>query len=109
MRRIRYSKYEGPADEVELEDLVRALQEHLLESGYSNNPWDPDPDAGRDFEDLLVAIAAALASGELVPDELIQEAMEADNWLESRLGQLAARLANRLRSEERRVGKEGRS
>ncbi len=96
MRRIRYSKYEGPADEVELEDLVRALQEHLLESGYSNNPWDPDPDAGRDFEDLLVAIAAALASGELVPDELIQEAMEADNWLESRLGQLAARLANRL-------------
>lgn len=96
MRRVRYSKYEGPADDVELEDLVRALQEHLLESGYNNNPWDPDPAAGRDYEDLLVAIAAALASGDLVPEDMVQEAMDSENWQESRLGQLAARLAERL-------------
>ena len=96
MKQVRYSKYEGPEDDVDLEDLVRELQEHLLESGFSNDPWDPDPEAGRELEDLLVAIAAALAAGELVPKELLQEAMDSPDWLQSRLGELARRLADRL-------------
>ncbi len=96
MRQVRYSRYEGPADDVDLEDLVRELRNHLLESGFNNSPWDPDPQAGRNLEDLLVAIAAALAAGGLVERELVDEAMDSDDWLESRLGQLAQRLAERL-------------
>lgn len=93
---VRYSRYEGPEDEVDLEELLRHLQEFLLESGFSNDPWDPDPEAGRDYEDLLVAIAAALAAGELIDAELMGEAMDADQWLDTRLGELAQRLAQRL-------------
>ena len=95
-RQVRYSQYEGPADGVDLDELVRHLQDFLLESGFNNDPWDPDPEAGRDFEDLLVAIAAALAAGELVDPELLSEAMDADDWLKTRLGELVRQLAQRL-------------
>ncbi len=93
---VRYSKYEGPEDEVDLEELLSHLQEFLLESGFNNDPWDPDPEAGREYEDLLVAIAAALAAGELIDKDLMTEAMDADQWLDTRLGELAQRLAERL-------------
>lgn len=93
---VRYSKYEGPADDVALDELLEHLQEFLLESGFNNDPWDPDPEAGREFEDLLVAIAAALAAGELVAPDWISEAMDAAEWQETRLGQLVRRLAERL-------------
>lgn len=96
MRTIRYSRYEGPAEEIELEELLQHLQELLLESGFNNDPWDPDPEAGREYADLLAAIAAALQAGGLVPQELISEALDADDWHETRLGQLAMRLAERL-------------
>ncbi len=96
MRQVRYSRYEGPGDDVDLEDLMRELHQHLLESGFSNDPWDPDPQAGRQLEDLLVAIAAALAAGKLVSEELLREAMDSRDWLKTRLGELARRLAERL-------------
>ncbi len=96
MRTVRYSRYEGPAEEVGLEELLRQLQDLLLESGFSNDPWDPDPEAGREYADLLAAIAAALQAGDLVDQELIDEALDADDWHETRLGQLATRLAERL-------------
>lgn len=95
-RQVRYSRFEGPADEVDLDELIRHLQDFLLESGFNNDPWDPDPEAGRDFEDLLVAIAAALAAGELVDRELLAEAMDAEDWLDTRLAELARQLAERL-------------
>lgn len=96
MRRVRYSKYEGPAEEVDLDELLSHLQDFLLESGFNNNPFDPDPDAGRDYEDLLVAIAAALAEGELVDRELFDEALDSADWRDTRLGELTRRLAQRL-------------
>ena len=99
MQQVRYSRYEGPEDEIDLEDLVRELRDHLLESGFNNNPWDPDPDAGRSMEDLLLAIAASLADGDMVPRELVDEALDAEDWLDSRLGKLAQRLAERLAGE----------
>src|SRR5690625_7344798 len=96
MLRVRYSKYEGPAEEVDLDELFSHLQDFLLESGFNNNPFDPDPDAGREYEDLLVAIAAALAEGELVDRELFDEALDSAHWRETRLAELTRRLAQRL-------------
>ncbi len=95
-RAVRYSRFEGPAEEVELEDLLGQLQDFLLESGFSNNPYDPDPEAGQSMDDLLAAIAAALAEGKLVEQELIDEALDAQDWRETRLARIASRLAERL-------------
>jgi Ca-activated chloride channel family protein len=99
MAGIRYSRYEGPEEDIDLTDLVSMLQERLLESGFSNDPWDPDPLAGQGFENLLEAIAASLIERDLLPDGMLAEAREAGDWLDSGLGQLARRLAERLERE----------
>jgi Ca-activated chloride channel family protein len=99
MAGIRYSRYEGPEEQLDLVDLLGMLQERLLESGFSNDPWDPDPLAGQTFEDLLEAIAASLIENDLLPDGVLAEARQADNWLDSRLGEMARRLAERLEQE----------
>jgi Ca-activated chloride channel family protein len=108
MAGIRYSRFEGPEESIDLVDLVGMLQERLLESGFSNDPWDPDPAAGQDFEDLLEAIAASLIENDLLPGDVVAEASAADNWLDSSLGRIARRLAERLEQEGfLRTGREG--
>lgn len=96
---IRYSKFEGPLDEIDLVDLVGLLQERLLESGFNHDPWNPDPDAGKAFQDLLEAIAASLIEEGLVSESMLEEARQAQDWQDSSLGRVAARLAQRLEQE----------
>src|SRR5690625_7852120 len=96
MLRVRYSKYEGPAEEVDLDELFSHLQDFLLESGFNNNPFDPDPNEGRDYEDLLVAIAAALAVGELFVRVLFYVALDSAECRDTRLRELNSRLAQLL-------------
>ena len=52
MKRIRYSKYvPDPAGEMSMEDLLSALSDYLLQSGFNSNFWYEMPerraDAGR--------------------------------------------------------------
>ena len=45
MKRIRYSKYvPDPAGEMSLEDLLSALSDYLLQSGFENYLYDAFPD-----------------------------------------------------------------
>ena len=40
MKRIRYSKYvPDPAGEMSMEDLLSALSDYLLQSGFNDNFW----------------------------------------------------------------------
>jgi len=40
MRRIRYSKYvPDPAGEMSMEDLLGALSDYLLQSGFQDSVW----------------------------------------------------------------------
>lgn len=43
MPTTRYSKYEATLDDLDMADLMKMIQDRLLESGFRRNPWDPDP------------------------------------------------------------------
>ncbi|CAN5828678.1 VWA domain-containing protein [soil metagenome] len=99
MSTIRYSKYEGSLDDLDMADLMKMLQDRLLESGFERDPWDPDPDARQTMLDLYEAIAEALIREGLVSEELLDAAMESEDWLRSELGQTVQDLARRLERE----------
>src|SRR5690606_28730754 len=77
-------------------DLMRMLEDRLLQSGFDRDPFDPDPEWRPSMEDLHEAIAESLLDNELVTEEMIRQAMEAEDWLDSELGQAVKRLAQRL-------------
>ena len=60
MPTTRYSKYEATLDDLDMADLMKMIQDRLLESGFQRNPWDPDPDYQQTMQDLYDAIAEAL-------------------------------------------------
>lgn len=96
MARTRYSKYEATLEDLDSAELMRMIQDRLLTSGFERNPWDPDPEAGRTLEDLYRAIAEALIANDLIDEETLQRALDADDWLQSDLGETVRRLAERL-------------
>jgi Ca-activated chloride channel homolog len=96
---IRYSKYESTLEDLDMADLMRMLQDRLLQSGFERNPWDPDPDARQTMLDLYEAIAEALVREGLVSQELLDGAMESEDWLQSELGDVVRDLAGRLERE----------
>lgn len=96
---IRYSKYEATLEDLDMAELMQMLKDRLLESGFQRNPWDPDPNYQPTMQDLYDAIAEALINHELVDEQTIEEAMNAENWMDSRLGQTVKELAERLERE----------
>jgi Ca-activated chloride channel family protein len=99
MPTTRYSKYEATLDDLDMSELMKMIQERLMESGYQRNPWDPDPNYQQSMQDLYDAIAEALINNELVSDEMIEQAMDAENWMDSKLGEAVKELAQRLERE----------
>ena len=99
MPTTRYSKYEATLDDLDMSELMKMLQDRLMESGYQRNPWDPDPNYQQSMQDLYDAIAEALINNELVSDEMIEGAMNAENWMDSQLGEAVKELAQRLERE----------
>jgi Ca-activated chloride channel family protein len=80
-------------------DLMNMIRDRLLESGFHRNPWDPDPDYQQTMQDLYEAIAEALINNDLVSEEVVEQAMDADDWMESQLGEIVRELAQRLERE----------
>ncbi len=99
MSTTRYSKYEATLDDLDMADLMKMIQDRILASGFERNPWDPDPEQGQRMQDLYDAIAEALVNNDLLPEELLEQAMKADDWMESPLGELVRELAQRLERE----------
>jgi Ca-activated chloride channel family protein len=95
----RYSRYEQTLDDLDMADLMKMMQDRLLDSGFNRNPWDPDPDFRQSMQDLYDAIAEALVNNELVSEEMVEDAMNAENWLETELGEVVKELAQRLERE----------
>ena len=76
MKWIRYSKYTGEDLGIGAEELLQALSDFLLESGFNTqympfNEWNQHT-----LEDLKKAIEKALGQGELFNDETRREMME---------------------------------
>ena len=73
MRFIKYSKFTGDDFGIDAQDLMRALSDFLLQSGFQAqfSEWNSN-----DLEDLKQAIQRALESGELFPEGQIEHMLE---------------------------------
>jgi Ca-activated chloride channel homolog len=70
MKRVRYEKYSGDlASEVDLEDLLQALSDYFLDSGF-DDPYSRFQDLDHDMESLREALRRILESGELFDGEM---------------------------------------
>jgi Ca-activated chloride channel family protein len=100
MKRITYRKYTGEDFGISAEDLMRALGDFFLQSGYRDpySDWyNFDPNA---MEELLRQIQQALESGELFPDSQRQEMFDRLQELSpEEWGELLRNLAEKLRQE----------
>jgi Ca-activated chloride channel homolog len=76
MKWIHYSKYTGEDLGIGAEDLLQALSDFLLESGFSTQYMPFSEWNEHTLEDLKKAIQQALEEGKLFNDENLQEMME---------------------------------
>jgi Ca-activated chloride channel homolog len=94
MKRTRYTKYvPDPAGEMSMEDLLGALSDYLLQSGFQDYPYS-DINGEQTLDDLRQAIEDALLSSDLLDDEMRQqlEQMQADGSLDELIEQLIERM-----------------
>ncbi len=97
MKYIRYSKYTGePADDVDLEELMKRLGDFFLQSGFESqyygvSEFDPD----KTMESLRQAILRALAEGDLLPEDLLEQ-LTGDANSDKQLKELIDRLIERM-------------
>src|SRR6516164_2238727 len=96
MKRVRYTKYvPDPAGEMSLEDLLGALSDYLLQSGFQNYLSYYDmPEGEQTLDELRRAIEQALLENDLLSDEVRQqlEQMQAEGSLDELIEQLMERL-----------------
>ncbi|HUD63620.1 MAG TPA: VWA domain-containing protein [Candidatus Sulfotelmatobacter sp.] len=95
MKRIRYSKYvPDPAGEMSLEDLLSALSDYLLRSGFQDSMWYEMPEGEQTLDELKRAIEEALMNGESFDENLREqiERMQAEGQLDELIEQLIERM-----------------
>ncbi|GAA3997347.1 VWA domain-containing protein [Deinococcus rubellus] len=98
-RITRYSKFESELDELESSELMQMIQEALLGQGM-NDPYDPDPNARPSMDDLFDAILNALAERNLIPEDMLAEAMQGEGEIQdSRLGQQIQKMVDKLQQD----------
>src|SRR5271155_2669044 len=100
MKSIRYSRYTGEDLGIDAEDLLKALADFLLGSGF-NNPYMPFSEMNEHtLEELKNAIQRALEQGSLFDNEALQEMMERIQKMSSeQMDQLLDRLVQKLIDE----------
>src|SRR5450631_347528 len=95
MKRIRYSKYvPDPAGEMSMEDLLGALSDYLLQSGFQDSMWYELPEGEQTLDELKRASEQALMNGEMFDQNLRAqiEQMAADGQLDELIEQLIERM-----------------
>ncbi len=96
MKRIRYSKYTGNlVDELEMESLLEALSDFLLDSGF-RSPFSRFQEMGGDqtLDNLREAMRQALEYGDLFDEAMQQriDQMAGDGEIEDLIEQLIERM-----------------
>jgi len=94
MKRVRYTKYNGDlASEMEMDDLLKALSDYLLDSGY-RDPFSRFSDLEQTMTDLKEALRRALEAGDLFDENIQQkiDEMAADGKLDELIEQLMDRM-----------------
>ena len=99
MRRIRYSKYiPDPAGEMSMEDLLSALSDYLLQSGFQHFMFYEMPEGDQSLEALRRAIEQALLDSDLF-DEQLRERLQ-QMQMEGSLDELIEKLIERMEQED---------
>jgi Ca-activated chloride channel family protein len=101
MKRVRYSKYvPNLADELSMEDLMDALSDFLLESGFQDqySRFYEMGDDDRSMEALKEAIRNALLNGELFDEEMQQQLEQMQS--EGRMEELVEEILERMQQED---------
>ena len=99
MKRIRYSKYvPDPAGDMSMEDLLSALSDYLLQSGFQSDMWYEMPEGEQTLDDLRRAIEQALMEGDQFDDDM-RERLE-QMAAEGQLDELIEKLIERLQQED---------
>src|SRR6202165_3251562 len=99
MKRIRYSKYvPDPAGEMSMEDLLGALSDYLLRSGFQESMWYELPEGEQTLNELKRAIEQALLNGEMF-DENLREQIE-QMQMEGQFDELIEKLIERMQQED---------
>jgi Ca-activated chloride channel family protein len=97
MRKISYSRFSEEDLGIEMEDLLRALSDYFLQSGYDNPYLQFSEMNEHTLEDLKQAIERALRSGDLFDPEQLEQMRERLQQLSSQQREkLIERLAKKL-------------
>ena len=97
MKSVRYTKFTGDlASEMSMEDLLKALSDYLLDSGFQN-PFAEFQDLAQTMEDLREALRRALEQGDAF-DESLQQRIDQMS-AEGKLDELIDKLLDRLERE----------
>jgi Ca-activated chloride channel family protein len=99
MKRIRYSKYvPDPAGEMSMEDLLGALSDYLLQSGFQSDMWYEMPEGEQTLDDLKRAIEQALMGGDSFDDEMRERLQQMA--MDGELDELIEKLIERMQQED---------
>jgi Ca-activated chloride channel family protein len=103
MKRIRYTKYvPDPAGEMSMEDLLGALSDYLLQSGFQDNSWYELPEGEQTLDQLKRAIEQALLNGEMFDrlndDDMRERLLQMQ--MEGQLDELIEQLIERMQQED---------
>jgi Ca-activated chloride channel homolog len=96
MKGVRYTKYNGDlSSEVDLEDLLQALSDYLLDSGF-RDPWSQFQQMDQTLDDLREALRRALESSDLF-DKSLREKL--DQLTAEQMEELIDKLIERMERE----------
>jgi len=97
MKTVRYTKFTGDlASEMSMEDLLKALSDYLLDSGFQN-PFAEFQDLDQTMDDLREALRRALEQGDAF-DESLQQKID-QMAAEGKLDELIEKLIERMERE----------
>jgi Ca-activated chloride channel family protein len=99
MKRVRYSKYvPDPAGEMSMEDLLSALSDYLLQSGFQNYMFYEMPEGDQNLDALRRAIEQALMDSDLFDEEMRERLQQMQ--MEGKLEELIEKLIERMEQED---------
>jgi Ca-activated chloride channel family protein len=99
MKKIRYSKYvPDPAGEMSMEDLLSALSDYLLQSGFDNSMYYEMPDGDQTLDALRQALEQALLGSEQFDQEMRERLQQMQ--MDGTLDELIEKLIERMQQED---------
>lgn len=100
MKWVKYSRYTGEDLGIDGDDLLKALSDFLLGSGFDNQYMPFSELNQQTLEDLKKAIQRALEEGQLFDNDSLQQMMEQlQNMTQDQMDQLLDRLVQKMIDE----------